>query len=51
MEQEFKISEEWLSITLRNIGDAVIAIDKKGSINFMNIVARNFDLISREVNS
>ncbi|MHA1377271.1 MAG: PAS domain S-box protein [Candidatus Helarchaeota archaeon] len=39
-EQALKESEKWLSITLRSIGDAVIATNKKGIIIFMNHVAQ-----------
>jgi len=36
MERKLKKSEEWISTTLRSIGDAVIATDKKGIVTFMN---------------
>jgi len=39
MEKRLKESEEWLSITLMSIGDAVIATDNEGSVTFMNPVA------------
>lgn len=39
MEKKIKESEEWLSITLRSIGDAVIATDTTGCVIFMNPVA------------
>ncbi|TAL22279.1 MAG: response regulator [Nitrospirae bacterium] len=39
MEKELKESKKWYSTTLRSIGDAVIATDKKGLITFMNPVA------------
>jgi len=31
--------EQWLNITLRSIGDAVIACDTEGNVEFMNLVA------------
>lgn len=40
MEKKLKESEEWLSTTLKSIGDAVIATDKKGNVTFMNPVAK-----------
>ncbi len=36
IERKLKENERWFSTTLRCIGDAVIATDKKGSIIFMN---------------
>lgn len=36
---ERKRAEEWFSIVLRSIGDAVIATDEKGHVVFMNRVA------------
>ncbi|MBW2636350.1 MAG: response regulator, partial [Deltaproteobacteria bacterium] len=39
MERRLKQSEQWLAITLKSIGDAVIATDTKGIVTFMNPVA------------
>jgi len=41
MERKLKEREEWLSITLASIGDAVIATDTKGFVIFMNPVAES----------
>lgn len=40
IEKKLKESEQWLSTTLRSIGDAVIATDKKGQVSFINPVAQ-----------
>jgi len=39
MEGKLKESEQWLSTTLKSIGDAVIATDTKGFVTFMNPIA------------
>lgn len=39
MEKKLKERERWLSTVLKGIGDAVIALDKKGFVTFMNPVA------------
>jgi CheY-like chemotaxis protein len=39
MEQRLKANEQWLSTTLKSIGDAVITTDLTGHINFMNPMA------------
>jgi len=40
MEKKLKESEEWLSTTLRSIGDAVISTDAKTGVKFLNPVAQ-----------
>ena len=39
MERKFKEREQWFSTILKSIGDAVIATDKNGLVQFMNPVA------------
>lgn len=39
MDRRLKESERWLTSTLKSIGDAVIATDAQGSIQFMNPLA------------
>ncbi|MBC8274290.1 MAG: PAS domain S-box protein [Chloroflexi bacterium] len=41
MEVKLKESEQWLSTTLGSIDDAVITIDKKGHVTFMNPIAES----------
>jgi PAS domain S-box-containing protein len=40
MEKELKESKEWFYTTLKSIGDAVIAVDKKSNVVFMNPAAQ-----------
>ncbi|MFH1526894.1 MAG: response regulator, partial [Bacteroidota bacterium] len=39
MEKKLQETQEWFSITLKSIGDCVIATDSKGYVKFMNTVA------------
>lgn len=39
MERKLRETQDWLSTTLKNIGDAVIATDIKGFVTYMNLMA------------
>ncbi len=41
IEQELREQKEWLGVTLRSIGDAVIATDTRGRVVFTNPAARS----------
>ena len=41
MERKFKESEQWLSTILRSIGEAVIATDENGRVQFINSVGED----------
>ncbi len=38
-DDELRLSHEWFSTALRSIGDAVVATDREGRVNFLNPVA------------
>jgi len=48
MEKRLKESEQWLSTTLRSIGDAVIATDKHGHVKLMNPIAQSLTGFNQE---
>ncbi len=48
MEKKLRDSERRLSITLKSIGDAVIATDNEGKINYMNSAAEELTSINTE---
>ena len=39
-QEELKESREWFQITLKSLGDAVVATDQSGNISFINPVAQ-----------
>jgi len=41
LDRQLRESQEWLSVTLNSIGDALIATDKQGFVKFMNPVAQS----------
>jgi len=41
LDRRLRESQEWLSVTLNSIGDALIATDKQGFVKFMNPVAQS----------
>ncbi|MGE5499308.1 MAG: ATP-binding protein [Syntrophothermus sp.] len=46
-QRQLKESEQWLNVTLKSIGDAVIAIDSDKKIKFMNPLAEKLTEISQ----
>jgi PAS domain S-box-containing protein len=44
--REIRAREEWFRVTLKSIGDAVIATDRNGLVTFMNPIAENLTGIS-----
>ena len=48
MEKRLKEKEKWLDLTLKSIGDAVIATDKNGDVISMNPVAETLTDLSQE---
>jgi PAS domain S-box-containing protein len=48
LERELKESQEWFSVTLRSLGDAVIATDRDGLVKFMNPAAESITGVSEQ---
>jgi PAS domain S-box-containing protein len=48
LEKQLREREQWLSVTLQSIGDAVIAADKSGLVTLMNPLARKLTGWSQE---
>ena len=48
IEQQLREREQWLTTTLKSIGDAVIATDNQGLVTFMNPVAETITLWKQE---
>ena len=47
-QQKLRASEEWFSTTLKSVGDAVIATDRLGNIQFINPIAEDLTGFKRE---
>ncbi|KKL92279.1 hypothetical protein LCGC14_1886280, partial [marine sediment metagenome] len=47
-QQKLRASEEWLSTTLKSIGDAVIVTDRLGNIQFVNPITEDLTGFKRE---
>jgi len=41
LDRKLRVSQEWLSVTLNSVGDALIATDRQGFVKFMNQAAQS----------
>jgi len=48
LDKKLRESQEWLTVTLNSVGDALIATDKQGLVKFMNPVAQSLTGWSEE---